>query len=133
MNKQQALERVLEGCRALEQGTAEVRRVDPGDVCEELLVSARALEFVLGAEDDPQQLDKLQELVVRIMAHGLYLLVDEVDVVVPELNVRPGPGGVVSVAGTPYVLPVGGGSYQPTPVNGQLMAEVVELDRSRRA
>lgn len=77
MNKQEALEAILEQCRKYEQAHEEVRRADPEVVLRGLLRMARLAH---GAQDNSDEAG-MREMVLGVAGAALYLLVDRVEIV----------------------------------------------------
>ncbi len=82
MNKQEALEALLAKCRGWEQAGAEVPRAAPERVLQEMNEAMDRLVITREAADQQAQL-------TIIGAAALYLLRDEVQVVVPDARVMP--------------------------------------------
>jgi len=82
VNKQEALEALLEECRLYEQPHEETRLVDPSSVHDYVLDRARKLETIVATGGEPDQLyDRVRAVLISLAGGALYLLVDEVEVV----------------------------------------------------
>lgn len=81
MNKQQALEALLEVCRKQEEPGREVARVPHEEALLSLLEAARNLDVLVASPGSRRRTAGIRETLKLLGGLALYLLVDEVEVV----------------------------------------------------
>lgn len=136
MNKQQALEALLEVCRKQERPDQEVAVVPHAQTIQELVSLVGDLDVILRTPVSVRRDARLRQTLAALGGRALYLLVDEVELVqgreldewlaaseatVNTISVDPG-----KVTGVVVVNPA---SYTPVPVNGALLREAYEKGR----